>query len=66
MICYDFIPDPGSDDMFGGGGDDFFVAEEAGRQQRDVIYCGRGTDTVLVRPVDWASSDCERRNPFLF
>ena len=69
----------GDDDLFGGkgndrvvggaGADELFGAAEndtvlARDNRRDVVECGRGTDTVFFdRGTDKIQGDCERRNP---
>lgn len=62
----------GENVLYGAGGDDFFQAtaidpdspgsEKTTPKRKDLIYCGSGTDTVVVDPggVDLAASDCER------
>ena len=66
--CYEFIMDTGNDIMYGGKGNDDIMAIEApfaspGLQERDVVYCGPGVDTVYYAKGIDLIFDCERRNP---
>jgi len=46
----------GEDHLFGGGGNDTILAADG---QRDLVYCGPGTDTVYVAVHDVADDNCE-------
>jgi Ca2+-binding RTX toxin-like protein len=66
--CLDFVMDTGSDTMYAGSGNDFVMAVEAPRrypnlQERDVVYCGDGTDTIYYQKGVDRIFDCERKNP---
>ncbi len=66
--CYEFIMDTGNDVFYGGGGNDDIMAVEAplsqpDLQERDVVYCGPGTDTVYYQKGVDRVFDCERKNP---
>jgi Ca2+-binding RTX toxin-like protein len=66
--CLDFVMDTGNDVMYAGSGNDFVMAVEApdryqNLQERDVVYCGPGKDTVyFTKGVDQIFG-CERKNP---
>ena len=67
LLCFDFVSDLGKDIMYGRSGDDEIIALEIERhkQQRDIVFCGPGRDTVYYQKgVDQVSDDCELRNPF--
>lgn len=67
LLCFDFVSDFGKDIMYGGRGNDDITALEVerGKQQRDIVFCGPGQDTVYYRKgVDWVSSDCEWKESF--
>ena len=66
--CYEFIMDTGNDVFYGGNGNDFIMAVEApfaypDLQERDVIFCGPGKDTVYYQEGVDRIFDCERKNP---
>ncbi len=62
----------GNNTLFGGSGNDFFQAtyidpdtpgsENTTPKKRDLVFCGSGTDAVVVDPggIDFVASDCER------
>jgi Ca2+-binding RTX toxin-like protein len=66
--CYEFIMDTGNDVFYGGSGNDDIMAVEApfsqpDLQERDIVFCGPGKDTVyFARGVDRVFG-CERKNP---
>ena len=60
--CYEFIFDRGNDVFYGGGGgDDIIAVEDTEAQQRDVVFCGDGRDTVYYRKGVDRLFDCERK-----
>ncbi len=46
----------GHDALLGGAGDDFVEARDG---ERDYVWCGPGTDSVSVDPVDRVARTCE-------
>jgi RTX calcium-binding nonapeptide repeat (4 copies) len=52
--------DAGKDVVYGGFGGDQLYADDG---IRDVIYCGGGTDTIFVDPIDHLASGCEVDGP---
>jgi hypothetical protein len=52
--------DTGKDVVFGGLGADQLYADDG---IRDVVYCGGGTDTVFVDPIDYLAPSCEVDGP---
>ncbi|MDQ4126771.1 MAG: hypothetical protein M3151_02240 [Actinomycetota bacterium] len=67
--CYEFIFDSGNDVFQAGGGNDDIIALEdrpqnAKAQERDVVFCGAGRDTVYYQKGVDRILDCERKNPF--
>ena len=67
--CYEFIFDTGNDLFYGGTGDDDIIALEdrpqnPDAQERDVVFCGPGRDTVYYQKGVDRLFDCERKNPF--
>ena len=67
--CLDFIMDTGKDVMYAGPGNDDIMAVEApfrftSLQERDIVYCGSGIDTVYYQKGVDVIFDCERKNPF--
>ncbi len=66
--CYEFIMDTGNDVFYGGGGNDDIMAVEApfsqqDLQERDVVFCGPGKDTVYYQEGVDRIFDCEKKNP---
>ena len=66
--CLDFVMDTGNDVMHAGSGNDFIMAVEAPSrypklQERDVVFCGPGTDEVFYQKGVDQIFDCERKNP---
>ena len=66
--CYEFIMDAGNDIIHGGRGDDDIIAAEApfaypALQERDVVYCGPGKDTIYYQKGVDRIFDCESKNP---
>jgi hypothetical protein len=66
--CLDFVMDTGNDVMHAGSGNDFIMAVEApsrypNLQERDVVFCGPGTDEVYYQKGVDQIFDCERKNP---
>ena len=66
--CYEFIMDTGNDVFYGGSGNDDIMAVEAPfsqpyLQERDVVFCGPGKDTVYYQKGVDRIFDCERKNP---
>jgi hypothetical protein len=65
----DFLAGKKRDDVFhGGSGNDFIMAVEApfaypDLQERDVVFCGPGTDAVYYMEGVDRLFDCERKNP---
>ncbi len=66
LLCFDFVSDFGNDIMYGGRGNDDITALEAelpgGKQQRDIVFCGPGQDTVYYQKGVDMVFDCERKN----
>ena len=65
--CLDFVMDTGNDIMYAGTGNDFVMAVEAPSrypelQERDLVFCGPGTDTVYYKKGVDQIFDCERKN----
>ncbi len=61
-FCYEFIFDRGSDVFYGGSGNDDIIAlEDAKAQERDLVFCGSGKDTVYYRKGVDRLFDCERK-----
>ena len=57
-----------NDVLYGGSGNDFIMAVEASLhysnlQERDLVFCGPGTDTVYYMEGVDRIFDCERKNP---
>ena len=67
--CLDFVMDTGNDIMYAGSGNDFIMAVEApfsapvSLQEKDIVFCGPGTDTVYYKKGLDQVFDCERKNP---
>lgn len=67
--CLDFIMDTGSDVMYAGAGNDDVMAVEAPftaprrLQEKDIVYCGPGVDTVFYQKGVDRVFGCERKNP---
>ena len=66
--CYEFIMDTGNDILYGGSGNDDIIAVEApfsqpNLQERDIVYCGFGTDTVYYQKGVDRIFNCEKKNP---
>jgi len=66
--CLDFVMDTGNDTMYAGSGDDLIMAVEAPArfpklQERDVVFCGAGKDTVYYQKGVDRLFDCEKKNP---
>ena len=66
--CLDFVMDTGNDVMYAGSGNDFIMAVEApfrypNLQERDVVFCGPGTDEVYYMEGVDQIFDCEKKNP---
>jgi hypothetical protein len=61
--------DTGNDIMYAGSGNDFIMAVEApfaaptSLQERDVVFCGPGKDTVYYKKGLDQVFDCVRENP---
>ncbi|GEM_PF-2024464 len=67
--CYEFIFDTGNDVFYGGSGNDNITALEdrpqnTEAQERDLVFCGAGKDTVYYQKGVDRIFDCERKNPF--
>ena len=67
--CYEFIMDTGNDVFYGGPGNDNIMSVEAPfsypkLQERDLVFCGSGVDTVYYQKGVDRVFDCERKNPF--
>ncbi len=67
LLCFEFVSDFGNDIMYGGRGNDEIIALEfelrRTKQQRDVVFCGPGQDTVYYQKGVDMVFDCERKNP---
>ena len=51
---------PGDDEIYGYEGDDIiYAADGTYSSSTDTIYCGEGTDFVVIDSNDLVSSDCE-------
>jgi Ca2+-binding RTX toxin-like protein len=66
--CYEFIMDTGNDVFHSGSGNDSIMAVEAPfsyptLQERDLVFCGPGKDTVYYQKGVDRIFDCERKNP---
>lgn len=63
--CYEFIFDRGGDIFYGGSGNDDIIAiVDTEAQERDLVFCGPGKDTVYYRKGVDRLFDCERKNSF--
>ena len=65
--CLDFVMDTGNDTMYAGSGNDHVMAVEAPEryaklQERDVVFCGAGKDTVYYQKGVDRVFDCEKKN----
>lgn len=67
--CLDFVMDTGEDQMYAGSGNDHIMAVEApfsapaSLQEKDIVFCGPGKDTVYFQKGVDQVFDCERKNP---